>query len=107
MKTGNVYPAGYDTVVGVMAYTESGKLAPFSNWDSKVGEGVEYELAAPGSAIYTSCLRDSFGVTEGTSPATALTAGAMAVCRGLFADREHSGLLPAAAGNHNMFQKTY
>lgn len=109
-ETGNVYPAGYDAVVGVMAYAESGKLAPFSNWDSKVGEGVEYELAAPGSAIYTSSLRDSFGMTEGTSPATALTAGAMAVCRGIFGDREQ---YPAAtlqklfvnAMNHKMAHK--
>lgn len=94
VEAGDVYPASYDNVVGVMAYSPSGELADFSNWDAQTGAGAEYELAAPGESILSTYLRNGYAVTSGTSPATALTAGAMAVCRGIFSDRDQ---FPAAA----------
>lgn len=90
----NVYPAAYDDVIGVMAEDVQGDIGTYSNWDAKPGEGAEYELAAPGTLIYTSSLRGSYDTTTGTSAATAVAAGALAVWRSLYPDREK---YPAAA----------
>ncbi len=87
-EAANAYPAAYDNVVGVMAHDPSGDISDFSNWDTAVGMGAEYEVAAPGEMIYSTSLNDRYQYVSGTSPATAVVAGAMAVCRGIFADRE-------------------
>lgn len=84
----NVYPASYTNVIGVMATDPQGTLGEYSNWDAHPGEGAEYELAAPGTMIYSSYLRGGYDTTTGTSAATAVTAGALAVWRSLYPDKE-------------------
>ncbi len=79
VKKGNLYPAAYDEVVGVMAENRSGRLFGASNFDSSVGNGAEYEIVAPGEQIYSTSLRGKNAYTKGTSPAAALVSGAYAV----------------------------
>ena len=69
-----LYPASYprQNVIAVGAVDESG-LASFSNRGSAV------DLAAPGVAITTTTRGGSFGQTDGTSIASPLVAGALAI----------------------------
>lgn len=82
----DIYPAAYTNVIGVMGMDMQENLGDYSNWDSQPGAGGEYEIAAPGTKIYSSYLRGGYDTTTGTSPATAVTAGALAVFRSLFPD---------------------
>lgn len=88
MEAGDVYPASYSNVVGVMAMDSQDKLASYSNWDASPGEGGEYEIVAPGTAIYSSTLNNGYDTTTGTSPATAMVSGALAIWRSLYPDEE-------------------
>lgn len=63
------YPAAYSTVIAVSATTSDDDLASFSS------TGPEVELAAPGSAIY-STVPDGYSSKSGTSMATPHVAGA-------------------------------
>lgn len=83
----NMYPAAYENVVGVMAYDKNENMCSFSNKNADES-AIKYEIAAPGVEMYSTSLRNSHKYTEGTSPATAVCAGAMAVFRGIFADRK-------------------
>lgn len=87
-EAGNLYPAAYPEVVGVMALDMQDDIGSYSNWDASPGEGAEYELAAPGSAIYSSMPGGKYDTVTGTSPAAAMVSGAMAICRSLYPDRE-------------------
>jgi hypothetical protein len=87
----NTYPAAYSSVIGVMSVEEDGTFSDFSNWDTQTDETLCYELAAPGRDIWSTALRNSYKTTSGTSAASAMTAGALAVYRGLFPDRESYG----------------
>ena len=78
-KKGNQYPACYPYVIGVMAYDKEGKLASFSNLDTKKGEGPEYELAAPGSSIYSTTSGGGYGAKNGTSYSAPIVSAAAAV----------------------------
>ena len=49
----NIFPAGLPDVLGVMAYDSDRDLAWFSNWDYAPGTTVDYEIAAPGTDIYS------------------------------------------------------
>ncbi len=77
----NVYPAGYNFVIGVMASDNSDHIADFSNWDYAPGKGCEYELTAPGVDIYSTLPGDRYGVWRGTSMSTACVAAAAAIIR--------------------------
>ena len=77
----DVYPAGYNFVVGVMASDNDDHLAPFSNWDYISGKGCEYEMTAPGSDIYSTLPDDRYAVWSGTSLAAANVAAAAAIIR--------------------------
>ena len=92
-EAGNVYPAAYPEVVGVMALDMQEKIGSYSNWDADPGEGAEYELAAPGSAVYSTLPVGTYDNISGTSPAAAMVSGAMAVYRSMYPDRERN---PAA-----------
>ena len=73
------YPAAYDFVMGVMSYGEDEKVSDFSNWDIDPGRGAEYEIAAPGEYIYSATKDGRYDRFDGTSHATAVVSGAMAV----------------------------
>ncbi|MBO4394883.1 MAG: S8 family serine peptidase [Eubacterium sp.] len=73
------YPAVYDSVTGVMSYGRTGVISDFSNWDNNPGSGQEYDIAAPGEEIFSANRARSFAESSGTSHATAVVSGAMAV----------------------------
>ncbi|MEE3467826.1 MAG: S8 family serine peptidase [Eubacterium sp.] len=73
------YPAGYDFVTGVMSYGNTGMLSSFTNWDVEPGKGVDYDVAAPGEKIITSSRNGKYVASDGTSHATAIVSGTMAV----------------------------
>lgn len=87
-EAGNLYPAAYPEVVGVMAMDMQEEIGSYSNWDADPGEGAEYELAAPGSAVYSTLPGGEYDTVTGTSPAAAMVSGAMAIYRSMYPDRE-------------------
>ena len=89
-EAGNVYPAAYPEVVGVMALDMQEKIGSYSNWDADPGEGAEYELSAPGSVVYSTLPGGTYDNISGTSPAAAMVSGAMAVYRSMYPDRERN-----------------
>lgn len=82
------FPAGYDSVLGVMSEDLGGTLSEFSNWDSDTESGTSYELAAPGGGLYTTGLKGTYVVSRGTSAAAALVSASAAILRGMYEDRE-------------------
>lgn len=75
----NVFPAGLENVLGVMAYDSDRDLAWFSNWDYKQNTEVDYEIAAPGVDIYSTKPGNSYTRMSGTSMSAPIAAGACAV----------------------------
>ncbi len=72
------FPAGFDSVLGVMAYGEGGKMAPSSSYDIT---GQYYEITAPGVAIslaHPSTI-NGYAIGSGTSFAAPIVAGAIAL----------------------------
>ena len=90
---GQIFPAAYSFVVGVMSTDKSGKLSSFSNYDSDgpyyadwaaegstIDEGQIYwnfDIAAPGSKIMSTYLDGTYREMSGTSMSTPLVAGAL------------------------------
>lgn len=73
----NVFPAGLESVIGVMSFGMDGKLSQFSNWDYQTGTSVDYEVAAPGEDIFSTTLSGKYKKESGTSMSTAIVS---AVC---------------------------
>ncbi len=80
------FPAAFSFVIGVMASTEEGVLAPFSNFDCGVtpsvylyprSEILSYEVMAPGTDILSTLPDGQYGLMDGTSMACPLVAGAI------------------------------
>jgi len=67
-----VYPAAfeYDNIITVAATTSRGLLAKFSNFGAN-----SVHVAAPGSKIYSTFLRDSYMYLSGTSMAAPMVSG--------------------------------
>ncbi len=82
-----IYPAGYQYVLGVMATDNSGKLANFSNWDAAVGCGCEYEITSPGVAIYSTLPNDKYARWSGTSMAAPNVSAAAAIIRSKYPNK--------------------
>ena len=77
----DVYPAGYNNVIGVMASNNEDKLAGFSNWDYITGKGCEYEMTAPGVDIYSTLPDGRYAIWSGTSMSASCVAAAAALIR--------------------------
>lgn len=88
-------PAAYSSVIGVMSQSENGRITSnstfSSNFDSYPGVGCEYEIMAPGNNIYSTYRQinenyDSYKVSSGTSQATAMVSGALAIYKSVLGD---------------------
>ena len=68
-----LYPAAYPQVIGVGSVTKDGALSSFSL------TGSEVELVAPGSGIKSAAIGGGYRLSSGTSMATPLVTGAIAL----------------------------
>ncbi len=87
IPSGNMYPAAYSYVIGVMAHDQNGQLADFSNWDYKPNYGAEYEIAAPGVNMYSTLPGDRYASWSGTSMAAPVVSAIAAIIRSANPDK--------------------
>ena len=83
----DIYPAGYQYVLGVMATNNNQSLAYFSNWDFLEGYNCEYEMAAPGVNIYSTLPGNRYACWSGTSISAPNVAAAAAILRSKYTDK--------------------
>jgi len=87
-----MFPAAYSFVLGVMATTQTGQLAGFSNYDCngptysgmstiQDPDGFNYELKAPGTNMLSTIPGGKYKVLQGTSMASPLVAGAISALK--------------------------
>lgn len=69
------YPAYYDNVISVAATTNTDRKAGFSNYHYKV------TVSAPGNNIYSTLWNNAYGTMSGTSMASPIVAGAVALLK--------------------------
>ena len=87
-----MYPAAFSFVLGVMASTQNGALASFTNIDlsgpnhspfsiPKDPDGYNYELSAPGTNMLSAIPGGKYKILQGTSMAAPLVAGAISALK--------------------------
>ncbi len=86
------YPASYPWVLGVMASAETSDsdgdyLTNFSNFDCIQKDGIEYELMAPGSAVWSTLPGESYSAWSGTSMSAPVVSGIAALARTRWPDK--------------------
>lgn len=84
---GNMYPAAYSYVIGVMAHDKNNGLAVFTNWDYKQNYGAEYEITAPGVEIYSTLPGNRYASWSGTSMAAPMVSAVAAILRSSYSDK--------------------
>ncbi len=84
----DMYPAAYNWVLGVMASTQSGGRAGFSNFDCIAHDSHEYELLAPGMDVWSTLPNENYAAWDGTSMGAPIVSGIAALARTKWADKD-------------------
>ena len=110
---GPFFPAALSYVLGVQATSQLGGLASFSNFDpdgpvySRYSDLWNYELQAPGDGIISTIPNGNYRVYSGTSMATPVVSGAVALYRQLHPEESQElmwgNLINTSSGNINLF----
>lgn len=82
------YPGAFPFVVGVMSESALHVESAFTNYDVKKDNKVEYEVYAPGEAVYSSIPNNRYAKWSGTSMAAPVVSGTAALLRSLHPDRK-------------------
>ncbi len=91
------YPASYPGVISVASLEQTGNKASYSNY------GPDVDICAFGSAIFSTITGNDYGTKSGTSMATPVLAGVVALVKSNFpklSNEELSARLKATADNH-------
>lgn len=82
------YPASFSFVCGVMSNNSAYYESWFTNFDTFPNNSDEYEIYAPGEAIYSTYPNNRYTTLNGTSMATPVVSGVAALIRSMHPDKE-------------------
>ena len=104
-KSSRYYPAYYSYTIAVAATDNNGTKASYSNYGSHV------DISAPGNNIYSTGLNGSYLSSSGTSFATPVVSGALALARSYAPERSvaelKACLFSTATGIEAVNEETY